>query len=295
VGTVLQGKVNSNMANSFLHSDVGARIARVGAIALGIALGATLLLDFASPDTASAQAAKKDPKAAAAPKGGAPESSWVKLCDKGQLKGKDKDGKEQAKDVEMCMTLSEQIDANSGMVLVSANLQNVKVDGKEKQHFSITVPLGVALPFGAQITVFPKDLWEKVQKNVKLEKAEEEKLKANSVKLNYTYCIQVGCSAEIEAKPELLTLLKGGAGFVVQTVRMPGTPVAQPVSLVGFPQALANAPTDTKKFKEARTVLMKQIYERQKQMMAELKKQQEDLNKMQPNVGAPAKAAPAKK
>ena len=292
----MQGKVNSNMANSFLHSDVGARIARVGAIAIGVALGATMLLDFASPDTASAQAAKKPDPKAAAPKS-TPESSWVKLCDKGQLKGKDKDGKEQAKEVEMCMTLSEQIDANSGMVLVSANLQNVKVDGKEKQHFSVTVPLGVALPYGAAITVFPKDLWEKVQKNVKLEKAEEEKLKASSLKLNYTYCIQVGCSAETEAKPELLALLKGGAGFVVQTVRMPGTPVAQPVSLAGFPQALANAATDTKKFKEARTDLMKQIYERQKQMMGELKKQQDDLNKMQPNVDAPAKApaAPAKK
>lgn len=289
----MQGKVNSNMANSFLHSGVGARIARLSAIAVGVAFGATLLLNVAAPGGALAQGAKKDAKAGAP--ASTPESSWVKLCDKGQLKGKDKEGQDVAKDVEMCMTLTEQIHPDSGMVMVSTTLQQVKVDGTEKQHLSVTVPLGVALPYGAGITVFPKDLWDKVQKNEKLEKADEEKLKKSSFKLNYAYCIQVGCSAEVEATPEIVNTLKTGAGFVVQTVRMPGTPVAQPVSLGGFAQALANPPTDTQKFKEARTELMKQIYERQKNMIAELKKQQDELNKMQPNVGGPAKAAPPKK
>jgi hypothetical protein len=149
----------------------------------------------------------------------------------------------------------------------------------------VTVLPGVALPPGAAITVFPKDLWEKVQKKQKLDKADEEKLKKATVKLGYNYCIQVGCHAETEATPEIINLLKGGAGFMVSTVRVPGTPVSQPVPLGGFAQALAGPPTDTKKFKAARAELMKQIGERQKQMIAELKKQQEDLNKMQPNVG----------
>ena len=62
-------------------------------------------------------------------------------------------------------------------------------------------------------------------------------------------------------------------------------PVQQPVPLGGFAQALTGPPTDTQKFKEARVALMKHIAERQKKLVAELKKQQEDLNKMQPNVG----------
>jgi invasion protein IalB len=273
------------MAKSQFHSGVGARIAGVGAVAVTLMLGFSLALTV---DTAHAQ--KK--KAAAPAK--APQSAWVRLCDKGTLTAKDKNGKEEKKDLDICMTLHEQIDANSGRVLVSAGLQQVKMDGKQKDHFSVTVPLGMALPFGLGVTVFPKDLWAKVEKREKLEKAEEEKLKASSVKLNYSYCFAGGCSAELDAKPDFVNLLKDGAGFIVQAVRMPGTPVAQLVSLHGFKQALANPPTDTKKFKEARTELMKQIYERQKQLIAELKKQQESLNKMQPNV-VPDKGTPKAK
>jgi hypothetical protein len=81
---------------------------------------------------------------------------------------------------------------------------------------------------------------------------------------------------------------------MVHTVRAPGTPVSQPVPLGGFAQALTGPPTDTQKFKEARTELMKQIAERQKTMIQELKKQQDDLNKMQPNV-SDKKADPKKK
>jgi len=64
-GPILQGKVNSKMASSFLHSGVGARFARVGAIAITAALGGALLLNVSQPQPASAQA-KKDAKAAPA-------------------------------------------------------------------------------------------------------------------------------------------------------------------------------------------------------------------------------------
>jgi invasion protein IalB len=289
-GPILQGKVNSNMAHSFLHCGVGARIARAGALAVTLALGGVLLVSLVQPEPASAQAKKDakaaDPKAAAAPSG-PPDSSWVKLCDKQQLKGKDKDGKDVAKDVDMCVTLNELIHPDSGMVMVSARLQQVKMDGQQKDHFSVTVPLGVALPVQPSITVFPKDMWEKIHKNGKLDKGDEAKLK--QIKLTYTHCIQVGCNAEIEANADLVNTLKTGAGFFVETVRMPGTPVGQPLSLGGFDKALAGPPTETEKYAKARQELMKQIYERQKQLIAEYKKQQEDLNKMQPNVGPPAK------
>ena len=95
-GQILQGKVNSNMANSLWHPGVGARIARVSAIALGVLLGGTMLIDISAPDGALAQG-KKDAKAKDAKKdakASSPESAWVKICDKGQLKGKDKEGKD---------------------------------------------------------------------------------------------------------------------------------------------------------------------------------------------------------
>ena len=279
----MQGKVNSKMASSFLHSGVGARIARVGAIAITAALGGTLLLNVSQPQPASAQA-KKDAKAPVK----APEGSWVKLCEKNQIKGKDKDGKDVTKAVENCMTLTEQIHPDTGITMIGATLSQFKIDGKEMAKLQITVPPGLLLPAGAAMTVFPKDLWEKVQKD-KLDKADYEKLKKNVVKLTYTYCLQISCLAEAEATPEVINLMKGGGGFMVDTVRAPTQPVSQPVPLGGFAQALAGPPTDTQKFKEARTALMQQISERQKHLIAELKKQQEDLNKMQPNVKADEK------
>src|SRR5688572_32770723 len=100
------------MANSMQHPGVGARIARAGLIAAGVLLGGTMLLDISAPNGALAQG-KKDAKADAKKSGS--DSSWVKICDKGQLKGKDKDGKEVAKDVENCMTLTEQIHPDTGM------------------------------------------------------------------------------------------------------------------------------------------------------------------------------------
>jgi invasion protein IalB len=278
------------MANSLWHPGVGARIARAGAIAFGVLLGGTMLLDISAPDGALAQG-KKDAKEAKkdAPKkdakSSAPESAWVKICDKGQLKGKDKEGKEVTKDLETCMTLTEQIHPDTGMTMVGATLVQLKMDGKEKNFLQVTVPPGTVLPHGAGLLVFSKDIWDKAAKKEKLEKAEEEKLAKSAVKLTYTHCLPMGCQAETEATPELINALKDGGGFLVLTVRAPNQPVQQAVPLGGFKKALTGPPTDTQKFKDARLALMKHIAERQKQLVAELKKQQEDLNKMQPNVG----------
>src|SRR5262245_40002668 len=110
------------MANSFLNTGVGVRIARIGAIAATVALGGAFILNVASPQPASAQAKKDatkpaDPKAAGAKQ---PEGSWVKLCEKQQPKVKDKDGKEVTRDIDACVTLTEQIHPDSGVVMVSA-------------------------------------------------------------------------------------------------------------------------------------------------------------------------------
>jgi invasion protein IalB len=288
-GSAFQGKVNAIMAKSYLQTGIGARIASVVATALTLMVGISLLPTVDSAHAQKKPAEKKQQTAAAQPQG-QPESAWVRLCDKGTLTGKDKEGKELKKELDICMTLHEQIDANSGMVLISAGFQQVKLDGKEKEHFSITVPLGMSLPYGLAVTVFPKDIWDKVQKREKLAEAEQKKLK--SVKLGFSYCIPGGCSAEVEANSDLISMLKDGAGFVVEAVRMPGTPVGQLVSLSGFNKALSSPPTDSKKFKDARNDLMKQIAERRKQLIEEMQKQQNDLNKMQPNV-TPEKAPAA--
>jgi invasion protein IalB len=293
------------MANSLLRSGVGTRLARSCAVAASLAVGLTAVLNYASAQT-TPPPAKKPPPAAKAPpaKGGdkkgadAASNPWVKLCEKATAAAKNKEGKEEKKELNICMTHHERIDGSSGMVVVSAALQQLKVEGepKDKLQFLIMVPTGMLLKPGMRATFFPKDLWAKVEKNEKLDKAEESKLKA--VQLEYSLCHAMGCTAEAEATPELVSSLKANGGLMVFALRPSGAPVAFPVPLAGFEAALAGAPVDPQKYGEARKSLMMQIAQRQRDLAEELKKQQEDLNKMQPNVGPPAKAPaapPAKK
>jgi invasion protein IalB len=243
-----------------------ASVLRVAASGLGLTLALGLALSPAhaqgmgdTPPTAPGESNAKSPQLS-----GAGAAAWVKLCDRGQLKGKDKDGLAIAKDVDMCMTLTEQIHPSSGKVMIGVTFQQLKLDGGEKQVLSVTVPKGVAMERGAAITVFPPDLWLKVQRSEKLDAADETRLMARTVKLAFKQCLQTGCIAETEATPLLIDLLKYNAGLLVHTVRSPRTPVSQPVSLTGFAQALEGPPTDTKRFKEAREQLMKEIAARLK-------------------------------
>ncbi|MBO0764718.1 MAG: invasion associated locus B family protein [Hyphomicrobiaceae bacterium] len=253
---------------------------RLAGVAAMVLIGEALLLNEVSPSPASAQAKKAD-----ATQGKVPEDTWVKLCDKRQAKAKDKDGKEVTKNVNECITLTERIHPHSGITLMQAKYHELKIDSEERKAFEVTVPLGAVLPYGAAITLLPNDIWQKVEKNEKLEKAEEEKLKSSQWKLTYSICGPAGCIAEMEANADFISKLKSSAGFVLESVQAPMGPIGHKVSLKTFSSALANAPTDTKKFADAKNEMMKGIYEHRQQLLAEYKKKQEELQKMQPNVG----------
>jgi invasion protein IalB len=277
------------MANSHLHSGVGARVARAGAMAATLMLGVTVFLAVASAQTPPKKTPEKAPdKKAAQQPASTPQSAWVKLCEKATAVGKTKEGKEEKKDISICLTHHERLDGNSGMVLVSAAVR--QIEGQEKQAFMVMVPLGMLLQPGMRATLFPKDMWAKVQKNEKIEKADESKMKG--LQLNYTLCHAAGCTAETEATAELLNDLKGSGGLMVFAIGAAGAPVAFPVPLDGFAQALAGQPVDTLKYSEARKALMQQIAARQQEMAAEFKKQNEDLQKMQGGVAPPKSATP---
>jgi invasion protein IalB len=266
---LFRGKVNGNMGKSSF--DVA-----------WLRAGALVLTLMALPSVAGAQPAKKAPEKAQAPaaqtqKGAQPaaaatpaaqQSAWVKLCEKVTATNRDKEGKEEKKDLNICLTHHERLDGNTGMVLVSAALR--QVEGQEKQHFMVMVPLGMLLQPGMRATVYPKDMWEKIQKN---EKVDDSNLK--QVKLAYSLCHPAGCTAEIDATPELLNDLKTGGGMVVFVINAAGVALPFPVPLNGFATSYAGAPVDTQKYSEARRALMQQIAARQQQLIEEQKKQQE--------------------
>jgi invasion protein IalB len=282
------------MAYGTLQSAAAGHIRHAGAVALALVVGLAGLTGTAGAQQPAPPAAKKAPEKKAAPtapaaKGGQPaqsaqaQSAWVKLCERAAGIVKGKDGKEEKRELNICLTHHERLDGNTGMVLVSAALR--QVEGQEKQHFMVMVPLGMMLQAGMRATLYPKDAWEKVQKK---EAVDESKLKA--IKLAYTLCHPAGCTAEVEATPELINDLKGGGGLVVFAIGATGAPVGFPVPLNGFGESLAGNPVDNKQYGEARKALMEQIAARQQQIVEQQRKEAEAKRA----AGAPA-PAPAKK
>ncbi|MDX2263865.1 MAG: invasion associated locus B family protein [Hyphomicrobiales bacterium] len=220
------------------------RIVTVAAFGLSVVFASE---GFAQAQKPAAPAPKGDakPAAGAAPAAGAQEekSSWVKLCEKApSLVDENKDGKADGKEVEVCLTHHERIDGNTGLVLVSAALRQVK--GQPKESLMIMVPLGMALPPGAQVKVDDKE----------------------PIKLAFTLCHQSGCTAEAEAPKEVVEQMKKGKQMVVAAINLAGQPVGFPVPLVGFGPAYDGQPVDNARYKEARQRLMAAIRERQIEM-----------------------------
>jgi invasion protein IalB len=231
------------------------------------------------------------PPAAAAPAAGQQQAQgggnlWVKLCEKAPFAGKDKDGKDIREEKDICLTHHEQIEATSGMVLVSAALRQIQ--GQQTPLFMVMVPLGVALQPGLQVGIYTKDLWDKAQKG---EKIDEKAI--TPIKLPYTLCHAAGCTGEVEATPELVNNLKTGGGLVVLAVHASGRAMPLPMALSGFDKALDGTPADPKLYSEQRRDVMIKIAENQKRMIEEQRKQNDELQKMQPNPAAQPKAAPA--
>jgi invasion protein IalB len=261
---------------------------RFGAVALAAWLGVAALAGSVGAQQAegakkAAQAPPAEPKRTFAAPVGQQRAAWVKICEKVPAARKGKDGKEEKKDVEICLTNHERLDANSGMTLVSASIRQVAGEGA--QDFVVIVPLGMQLQPGLHIAIYSKDLWERAQKDEKIDQA-----KLKGIKLGYTLCNPTGCVAEAETTEEFMTDLKTSAGLVVFAVNSAGAPISLPVPLDGFEQALAGSPVDNKAYAESRKAIAQKIeqYQRDRAEQAKNKKAPAPDQKSAPGQAAPA-------
>lgn len=255
-------------------------------LALGLALStATGPVDAQQPAKKPAAGTQQPAKEQAKPAG--EQSAWVKLCEKVGFVGKDKDGKEKKAEKSICLTHHERLDGSTGMVLISAALR--QIEGADKQHMMVMVPLGMAIPPGLHTKVVSADLWAKAAKN---EKIDDSKIAGS--KMQFTLCHPAGCTAELEMTGELLGQMKGGGGLLIYAVNAAGQVIVFPVPLTGFKAALEGPAVDNKQYSEARKALMGQIRQRQIEAMEAYKKEQEKAGGA--FKGAPgAPAAPPKK
>ena len=236
----------------------------LSALAAALAIVGTPAL---AQDKPAAAPAKPAAGAAAPAAAAANKSAWVKLCEKTPLVKKGEDGKEAKEEKDICLTHHERLDGNSGMVLVSAAIR--EVEGQDKKHLMIMVPLGMALPPGLRAAVYTKDQWAKIAKN---EKVDDKELKP--VDLKYSLCHASGCTAEIEADAAILDQMKAGGGLMVVAMNAAAQPIGFPVPLDGFTDAFGGKPIDNAEYKKARGQLMAQIRDRQKAAIDKFKAEQ---------------------
>lgn len=272
------------------HTGMQIGVASVLAIAMGMAPVAAQQKQAPAKKTEPAAAAKgKDAKGKDAKgkdgQAAQQQSAWVKLCEKAPIMSKDKDGKDVREDKNVCLTHHERLDGNTGMVLVSAAIR--QIEGADKNHLMVMVPLGMAIHPGLRATVYTKELWEQAAKNQKVEDS-----KLEPVKLAYALCHPAGCTAEVEAGKDIVGKMKTGGGLMIMAINAQGQVIAFPVPLTGFAEAFDGKPVDNQKYSEARKTLMAQIAQRQQQAMEEYKKQQATGSAGQQTPSAAVKGAP---
>jgi invasion protein IalB len=268
---------------------------------------------------AAAPAAPAAPAAAPAAPGAAPaappaakdaakdakkSTQWVKLCDKitiGPKKdpaaAKDAKAAPPAKDAkapageekQLCSTMFEAIESNTGQLIVSVGLQ--EIEGAPKQVLAVMVPLGVVIPGGVKLAVYNTDQWAKAAKNETIELKD-----LKTVDLKFSHCLPIGCTAETEATKEVSDTLKGNAGLAVLAIWTNGRQFTVPVPLTGFADALTGKPVDSKEYSENRRKLMEQIRQRQIDLANKAKAEEmKNLPPPPPGETAPATPAPAAK
>ncbi len=263
------------------------RLASLGA-ATGLALlmiGDPVWAQTAPAPAAPAPAAQAPAKAPAAE--GKKHTQWVKLCDKVKVTPRGKDGKKEApQEKTLCSTMFEAIESNTGQVIVSVGLQ--QIEGAPKEVLAVMVPLGVIIPGGVKLAVYSADQWAKAAKNETIELKD-----LKTADLKFAHCLPVGCTAETQATPELVDLLKGNAGLAVLAIWANGNQFTVPVSLDGFADALAGKPIDNKVYQENRKKLMEQIRQRQAELYQ--KHKAEEMKNLPPPPPGVAGPAPAKK
>jgi len=190
-----------------------------------------------------------------------------------------RDGKAETRYSTYCLTQQERLDGSTGRSLVTAGVR--EMEGESRQYFMVMVPLGMLLKPGMRAALYPKNLWEKLQKN---ENVDESKLKG--LKLEYTLCHGGGCTAEAETTPELINDLKTYGGMVVFAINSKGDATPFPVAFAGFEQAYAGSPADPQQYAAGRRALMQMIAQRQQELVEQQKKQGQ-----QPPAAAPPPAA----
>ncbi len=179
-----------------------------GLAALLLITSGAAFAEEAAPKEKTEAAAPAAEKAAEQklPEGAVQFKDWIKECEK--LKGPE------GKEIELCQisqTLTN-TEINQPMLKVAAGY----VPGKKDAVLIITLPLGIILPPGIQLTVG----------------------EGKAAKVPVTTCLPQGCQAGAQLDKEFTERLKKGNKLIVTFLGPDGKQINAPISLSGFTAGL---------------------------------------------------------
>ena len=173
--------------------------------------------------------AKVGPAAAQSSDNNAP--AWVKLC----LKN------EQTANKQVCLVNHEDLDPNTGTVIVAAAVRSI--EGVDKRHLIVRLPTAFSLvmPAGVQI---------KIDENEPL-------------LLHYAFCFPTSCQVQMELSNEMLEKMRKGKQMTIAAMNMQQKTMSFPVPLTGFSKTSDGPPVDNAQYQNARRKMMEKLRQRQ--------------------------------
>ncbi|MGD9867530.1 MAG: invasion associated locus B family protein [Hyphomicrobiales bacterium] len=167
-----------------------------------------------------------------------PNVHWFKLCDTIQSV---KEGV--SADINLCRVHHRALDATTGNLLASATI--AKVEGKDNEFLSLTVPLGTAIKAGIRVKI-----------------DDDEK----PLSMEYSQCSPLGCQGETVLTPEFLAKMRKGKLMFIAVVGGDGKAVGIPIPLIGFSKVYDGQPMDNKKFAQVQNARQLAIVERRAEL-----------------------------
>jgi invasion protein IalB len=179
-------------------------------------------------------------------------SPWTKFCGPPPS-----NGQPQPNQKLMCFT-GKDARTEQGVPVIAAAL--VEMEGEPQKTFRITLPFGLSVSTGTRLIV---------DQNPPLQ-------------MPFMTCAplspNMGCIAQYDATPELVTKLKKGQMLTIQAVNLQNQIVSFPLALADFQKANEGPATDPKVYEE-----------QQKKMQEDLQKKADELRKkLEQQQGAPA-------
>jgi invasion protein IalB len=162
--------------------------------------------------------------------------AWWKWCGPATAVTENKEGKKERKPVNICATYHHRI--NGKTLIVSTGLWHI--EGQDKWRFFVNMPPNMKVRPGLRVSMFPKHIWDDLQKQRKIESSK--KAEGKKLKLGKTSCDATHCFAQMEATPEQISDLQTNGGLVVFATTSTGMPVAIPIPLEDFTHAMAGPP-----------------------------------------------------